>query len=295
MGIRCKGAFTVLRIIDSLIQILKRTHSFYLLTRRTIKWSKEAHIYKMGQKKNRVPDNYLDEMKEQKIMILIPHSDDEWVGCSRIIKSGKQVTLINMDMKGGDSEKIHLIRESEMQKNADNYNRRLIKISSLDKTKSLCEIINEINPDLIFLPYFLDWHIEHLEVMEILDKALQNCANKEMKIGMYQVSVPIDILDITVCKAMTRHEWKQKWGYFYKTYVTQRQLSYRRFAFQEYINGYYGNSYASEVYSINTILEWRKKLAYRLTQEDRDLVMNSLSELGKIRGIINSIRSRCDV
>lgn len=62
-----------------------------------------------------------------RIMILIPHADDEWIGCSRIIMCKEDVLLCNMDMKGGDTNFLHQRRYKELLYLAHKYKKVLLQ------------------------------------------------------------------------------------------------------------------------------------------------------------------------
>lgn len=75
----------IIRKIKSLIRILNQEYSWY-------RDSKKCRR-KLAQKK-------IQKVPTGKKIILMPHSDDEWIGCSRILlDQPEQVMVVNMDMK----------------------------------------------------------------------------------------------------------------------------------------------------------------------------------------------------
>ena len=142
-----------------------------------------------------------------------------------------------MDMNGGDSESVHSLRFSEMKMAANCFKHDIITVKS-DKDHALATLINEIKPDFIFVPHYIDWHPEHIEVMKLLASSLENINTDRLKIVMYQVSCPI-LYGITHALPMTKKEWKRKWMFFKEHYPSQLYISHQRFSLNEVINGKY--------------------------------------------------------
>lgn len=191
-----------------------------------------------------------------KYLILIPHSDDEWIGCSTLIVDPKyDVILCNMDMSGNDSKEIHLQRRCEIQSISTKYNKQLLIISGC-KDHSLAEIIRRENPTHIAVPYILDWHPEHFKVMGMLDKALNDVMEVNVKIVMYQVTIPIQPYNITHVIPMDKKQWHEKWIFFKDNYKTQKFFPWYRVACQERINGAFYGKYACEAFCEIDNDEW---------------------------------------
>ncbi|MBE5966481.1 MAG: hypothetical protein E7255_05875, partial [Lachnospiraceae bacterium] len=92
--------------------LIRKTKSFFRLIKRDINWKREVKLERRKLRENIAnPFDFTG-----RIVILIPHSDDEWIGCSRIINTfNNDVTLCDIDMSGGDSESVHLRRKQEMK------------------------------------------------------------------------------------------------------------------------------------------------------------------------------------
>ncbi len=211
-------------------------------------------------------------------LILIPHSDDEWIGCSRIIASTNEVVLCNMDMKGGDSPQMHKDRFEELSRVANEYGRRLITIKE-NKAVELKNIIREIKPNYVFIPHYIDWHPEHVEVMKILYSAIANEEQMNFCVVMYQVSCPI-VNGITHALPMTKQQWEQKWAFFKSHYRTQLKIPYPRFSLNEVINGVCINSKAAEVFCEENATNWMMIIRTKLPNEQQ--VVRLKERLGSI-------------
>lgn len=220
--------------------------------------------------------------KDASYLILAPHSDDEWIGCSQIIKTCKDVTILNKDMQGGDTDELHHTRFQEMATLASQYSRRLLTVGN-EKEKSLAEIIVEVKPDFICLPFFFDWHPEHIQVMEYLRQALLSCSYQG-KILLYQVSLPIDSLFVNVSLPMSKNELEDKWSTFKETYKTQTMIAYKRFIANERINGAISGTYAAEVYVALESNAWYQSLdKFLLTTCEIDDVKSNLMDITTTR------------
>lgn len=187
-----------------------------------------------------------------KYLILIPHSDDEWIGNSTLISDPQyDVALFDMDMPGGDTEEIHGVRYVEMQSIAQKYNRTLYSKKNND---SINDVINTLHPDFVNVPYFFDWHPEHRMVLEELCSLTGS--NEKFKVVMYQVTVPILNYNITHANPLDKTNWRNKWEQFRKVYLTQSLFPAYRVACQERINGKIIEAFSGEVFSLMNYPEW---------------------------------------
>lgn len=223
-------------------------------------------------------------------LILLPHVDDEWIGCSQIINNYPNVVLCDMDMPGGDSQYIHKKRKEELKKLCDTKRISSILLDN-NKVGKLTEIIKETGCSEIFLPYLVDWHPEHLKVHDIVASVLENI-DSEINIVMYQVSVPISDNHINLVMPMDKQAVKNKWTLFGYFYPSQKYLPSQRFLLQERINGAYADSYAAEVYCIKSKNEWLSaKNSFVLSFNKRKSIVSSLNHIYKLRNIVKSIDS----
>ena len=228
-------------------------------------------------------------------LILLPHVDDEWIGCSQLLlKPEADVLMLDMDMPGGDTVNVHNQRKEELRHVGKTTNKPIQKVWD-DKVESLRSVIEEWKPDSIFLPFFIDWHEEHIKVMQYLKSALEdlNGIDLPLKVAGYQVSAPIPEKYITHALTMNKKEWRNKWTLFKSLYPSQEHIPYKRFALQERVNGAYVKSFAAEVYSVNTVEEWID-LYNRLLPNEQEIkdLRNNLSSISGIRNTINTILCR---
>ena len=156
--------------------------------------------------------------KGKKVLVLSPHFDDEILGCGGTLKkhiiSGDDILVVyltdgsqgNPEIK--DKKKLFEIRSKESKKAIEflGIKRRIylrepegnskIGIISL---KKLEKIIFDFKPDLIYIPWMLDNHIDHRKFNKMLEIIYRKRKFKCM-IGAYEIWTPLlfnTIVDIT--------------------------------------------------------------------------------------------------
>lgn len=246
----------------------------------SLKWKLRWKIEEIQLKKEKI-NIQANVLPKGKKIILVPHSDDEWIGCSKIICTEKNTIILNMDMSGNDKEEIHKIRFKELEKTVIKYNLKLETVIC-NKSEYIHNLIIKEKPKYICLPHYIDWHDEHIKVMNYLEKAIENIDN--IDIIMYQVSLPIAKEDITHYLPLTKTEWKRKWHHFQNNYKTQIDFPKDRFAINEKINGKYIGVYAAEVFSIKNCNEWKHNYKkYILNEKEKQTIKNTLYSIKKTR------------
>lgn len=223
-----------------------------------------------------------------KIIIFAPHSDDEWIGCSSLMQLKNVDKIIcNMNMNGGDDTVTHEKRKMEMYQMAKSCKCSYVDCFNVDEFE-LTGILDSVKPDYICVPYYIDWHEEHIEVMGII-KNLISELNYRVKVILYQVSCPMPVKEINYIAKMKKSIHKQKWVLFKKCYLTQNNIPTKRFACMERINGKLGNSFAAEVFCIIDSDLWIKKWNLIPSINERNELHNNLNSLRKSRMITERI------
>lgn len=138
------------------------------------------------------------------VLVIAPHPDDETLGCGgtilRLHHEGSKtaVALMTDGNSGRKGSDISNIRNNEFA--------RATKIIGFDEIftlpypdgkllehrtqakEKIAEIMDETNPDLIFVPYFLDLNNDHISTNLILRDAV---AGFDADIAMYEIWTPI--------------------------------------------------------------------------------------------------------
>lgn len=268
-------------------QILKRILLWVLQIRNKILWQLDCKKIRKTisvQVKKQLPI-------DKNTLILIPHADDEWVGCSSLVKNGLNILLYNMDMPGGDEKIVHEARYKELLKISELCNKPLLKVG-LNKLLSLIEIIKKEKPQIICVPFFFDWHPEHIEVMNVLKQALL-ILDYDVDIAMYQVSMPIPRNCITHINPMSKIEWKRKWKTFEEIYKSQIGIPYKRFAINERVNGAICGSYAGESFVFCNASVWLANYEdWLLTSVEIKETRMNLQSIRKINNSVNKYNQK---
>ena len=224
---------------------------------------------------------HVEPLPEGKYLVLIPHSDDEWIGCGTIIQDGKyDVVLCNMNMPGGDSIDIHVTRRNEMNNIAQMFNRKLV---TCDEDTELYNIITNEKPKGIVIPYIYDWHEEHFFVMNRLSKVL-SILNFPCNVVMSQITVPIAYYNITHANKMNKKSWKHKWSIFRNNYRTQKYFPWYRLSCHERLNGEIFGWFSSEVFCVMKSDKWLEVFfKSRPTEDERQQIKERISSLQLVR------------
>lgn len=268
-------------------QILKRILLWVLQIRKLLLWNLDCKQLRKSIVVQTIPSLPYGK----KTVILIPHADDEWVGCSSLVKNGSDILLYDMDMNGGDDKVLHEARYNELLKISTLYNKPLLKVG-LSRSLSLIEIIKKEKPQMICVPFFFDWHPEHIEVMGILRQALLNL-EYDVDIAMYQVSMPIPRNCITHINPMSKIEWKRKWKTFEKIYKSQTGIPYKRFAINERVNGAVCESYAGEAFVFCSASDWLANYdEWLLTSDEIKEALMYLQSIEKINQTVKGFNQK---
>lgn len=227
-------------------------------------------------------------LPDYKTLILAPHSDDEWIGCSQIIQGNSEVLICNMDMPGGDSKSLHAMRYQEMVACATRFNRKVETVTSSKRATDLLDIIKTYRPEVVFLPFFSDWHEEHIAVMKTLASVADFLDG--IQIGMYPVSLPLLPRYITHYRPLGKRKLKFKWKTFKTMYRTQAHaLPWRRFAANECINGAFVKTHAAEVYSLMSVREWLNCIEYgMLADSQKHSLTINLNHIARVRKMLQA-------
>ena len=136
-----------------------------------------------------LPNNLL---AEKKIVIIAPHPDDEIIGCGGAIhichRRKAEITAVFMTdgRKGNDKYKedeLVIIRRREAQKAGEIIGiDKMIFLDNKDSELSLSSktvselltILSDIKPEAVFIPFFLDNHIDHITTNKIFFSVIKS-------------------------------------------------------------------------------------------------------------------------
>lgn len=171
---------------------------------------------------------------QKNTLIIVPHADDEWVGCSQIIRHVKNVSVLYLNFPQVVKDKNATIREKELRQCGEEQNFNLHFCEPGDVSKTL-RVIRDNKIEQLFFPSFWDWHPDHIQAVQHVVCALSSDDIK-LNLYMYQISCPIlSIKNIYYLKV------KNKWKMFNKYYKSQRHLPVYRFQLHEILNSVFYN------------------------------------------------------
>lgn len=145
--------------------------------------------------------------KEDSVLIISPHPDDETLGCGgAIIKMlsslvNIEVVLLTDGNGGGRIKDISRIRKEEFMKARfvlgyqifdilDYPDGQLVEYQK-ELSERLHKILFEQAPKLVLTPYLLDHTADHQNANIALMKALKNVNQADIVVGMYEIWTPI--------------------------------------------------------------------------------------------------------
>lgn len=263
---------------------IKIIYKIIILNTNSIKWYFQ---YKKNNHAN-INAEILKINDYEKILIIVPHADDELIGTHMLIsKYSSKIELLYCGMTGENNNKSNYNIRLKEFKEYCKINKVDYKIAKNDNIESsIKNSINRFNPNYIFIPSFFDWHEEHLMISKILTKI--NLEN--IKIGLFQISVPIPVNLINYYLTINRKGRKNKWSNFKNIYKSQSNLPIKRFKYNEMVNKVRGY-HSSEVYAIMEYEEYKKIHNNNINNINKNkiVIRDTINNIYKIRILIDSM------
>lgn len=228
------------------------------------------------------------------VLILAPHADDEWIGCSQIIKNAEKCTVYYFQFLGknynAENKKIRL---NEITNLCQNFNLELIKSENNEDYSDLVRLIKERNFSHIFLPFPIDWHTEHIKVNEILHQWIGEWNLLKINILFYNISIALPSQKIAYLP-LNPKDLEEKKQIFKRFYPSQQGTSIQRMNIQLRINAKKTPHYAIETYAILTFEHWEKLLHFAQEHlSELNLLSHHLDDIlttrKKVEEIFNNI------
>lgn len=184
---------------------------------------------KLGKKASRFSDI------NSETLILVPHADDEWVGCSQLIQKGKNIHVLYLDFPKYHNDMNANIRCDELTICSEKYGFKLYIHNEGEKMYyKILDVIIKYNIKQVFIPSFWDWHPDHLKAICYVQQVLIMNKNLNVNLYCYQVSCPI-----LSSYNMYYMQIEKKWKEFHQCYRSQKNLPVFRFKLHEVLNGIY--------------------------------------------------------
>lgn len=239
-------SLSILRIIQAVLYKLYFRGEFFLL--------------KKGVKKLRLVQ-HISFSKKDKVLILVPHADDELINCHSLISKYKEnILLFFCSLTGTKTDFANKTRrETEFTRycntaNVDYY----IACSDQNLYDEMSNTIKNFKPTRIVLPSCIDWHDEHQLLSILLYRFLcDNNIEELSEIIVYSVSFPMHQDFVNLVCPMTSQEQRYKWSLFDSIYESQKGFPTYRFKNWERLYAFeLDNSYAIEYFHSFSLDEW---------------------------------------
>lgn len=229
----------------------------------SIKWFLSRFLISFVDVDKLYTHNTLTEEELKKTLILVPHADDEWIGCSQVLKKSGDKTVYYFNFLGKNYSKVNeKIRQKELKSLQEVLGFELIISSNKENYEDLEKLISENNFSSIFIPSPIDWHPEHILVNNIFMKIYEKFKDRNIPLYFYKVSVPIPSMVEKKILPMTKQEIEEKKKIFLTHYPSQRNVSIRRLTLQNILSANRSEYYAVEPYAIMDFGIWKKLLNY---------------------------------
>lgn len=221
---------------DFLIKIKTKIKPCYILYKKVhqnLKW----YFQYQKAKKEKLYSSHLTRLNldtSKKIVILVPHADDEWIGPYSIVKQKPQhLKCIYFNLFGLDySDNNIKIRNEEILASSNYWGYTLLNNFNYDVDLLYNEIVTA---KYCFIPSPIDWHPEHRKVFQTFVQAysrLTKVQKDSLEVYYYSVSVPHSYRDLLYFIPLTKQEVDAKWKIFPKIYLSQSFMPALRYKLQ---------------------------------------------------------------
>ncbi|NMB26678.1 MAG: PIG-L family deacetylase [Tissierellia bacterium] len=244
------------------------------------------HIYTyFYYKNNNVREGYkIDDMigEGERVLVFSPHVDDETIGLGATLLKHKEAdnqrVLVYLTDGGGSTsnlsrEDVIKERKEEGGKVKDIYGFREVYFldeadGALDSEKQelitkIVNILDKEQPTIIYTPFLLDGHRDHIETTRSVIKALEIWGKDFDIIYMYEVNCPITPILVNSLSIMDESLYNKK-GEVYHIFDSQWAMDFSVFRLLDRRKRFIAKSgYGAEVFvktDLNTLIEIEREL-----------------------------------
>ena len=208
-----------------------------------------------SQKSQTAFPSFVDTPPGSVVAVLAPHPDDDVLGCGGTLikhgKAGHSISTITLtdgcqgDPSFPDKSELIEAREKESQKAAaiigisrcEFLREKDQELKSMDKViRRVRALLEEINPDLVYIPFFLDNHPDHIATNAIFYRIVRD-SNVRFKCCFYETWTPlfpnilVDISNEMELKIAAIEEFKTQLKHFDYVRISKGLNSYRSMLF----------------------------------------------------------------
>lgn len=241
-----------------------------------------THNYYKNSSTNK--DQDIEHMigKDDRILVFSPHVDDETIGLGATLLKHKReenpMALVYLTDGGGSTsnlsrEELVQSRRKEGEKVKDSYGFHKVYFldeidGELDSSReklidNIFKILSEEKPTIIYTPFLLDGHRDHVETTRAVMKGLNRWNKNFNRIYMYEVNCPIPPELVNSISIMDENLYIQK-GNIYNIFDSQWAMDFSAFRLLDRKKRFIINrGYGAEIFvrvDLNTLIEIEKVL-----------------------------------
>jgi len=226
--------------------------------------------YKLMPKGKFEIDNMLEEERKD-IVVLAPHVDDETIGLGATLlkhkDNGDNIYCIYVSDGSGSLTELEKEEIIELRKQEAKIVQKKLGIKEIyfmdepdgnvketpELYNKIYEIIDNIKPQMIYTPFFIDGHNDHVEATNVLTKVLKDWDKDFENIFMYEINCPIIPDIVNSVSIMDEDLYKQK-EKLLEEFESQQVMAFDGFMLLNRVKRFIPlKGYAAEVYvKINT-------------------------------------------
>lgn len=239
------------------------------------------------QNKHRITSS-LDCSNIGNVLVVIPHADDDLIGCYSIIEGNNNIYGYYIGDYPIKDSSLTFIRDNELVQFANSFNLNIIKKNSNNHVVNIKDTILNYKITTILTPDFNDWHPDHQKASKYVIDAIKGITNMPL-ILTYSITVPKPFFRNCLYSILSREAQEKKWNTFNKFYISQRFMPIKRFKFQEIINAIgIDGVYAAELFTPLSFDELVEEYKVRPTDSVRVNIRSLINDISKIRNYSDS-------
>ncbi|MCB4792498.1 MAG: PIG-L family deacetylase [Elusimicrobia bacterium] len=161
-----------------------------------IRYSRLFRLYETIQPYLKYSLHLEDKLPGKKVLVLAPHQDDEVIGCGgtlyKHIKQGGTCDIVYFthDSEERDKESLNALKILEVE----SYTFLQNKAESLSGNTGLSDVLSKIiedkKPEIVFLPFLLDNHVDHRAINQAFT-GLEKNMNFDFMVYAYPIWFPV--------------------------------------------------------------------------------------------------------
>lgn len=238
-------------------------------------WKKQFKIILTDPRKTNYVSN-TDWYKRRKILLMVPHADDELISSYSILKYSEDVTVYYCGFTGQNkTDENRITRRKELFELCSIFGTKVIEGNG--SCENLEDVLRHRNYDYVLLPSIADWHEEHRKISYMLNDICSNL-NIAPIIFCYSVTVPNESENEVICIPLSKEQQAMKYDIFRRVYHSQSFMPVERLRLNERINGYHAGCYAAETFERFDYNKWADKVKkFKSLEGTKDSLLHIIS------------------